>query len=525
MLPADRILVRVAGNEATPVWLGAEDHAWLHALIEDFARLDGRPFREVNPFLCEPPRTPAPPGKRRMAIWTIQRLCAREPPPIHAGELRDAVTVEAQRARDAGRFERSSVIAAAAEHIGLSAATADEHLFSDLPGERRFRVPDPLPDPKSLAARTNLALAQGLLRLASEVTIEIHGGARAVIRQVNLRRLLCMIRRTGKEGVRLDVSGPFSLFRHTTMYGRALASILPLLPWCERFDLVARCMLRGRAMKVHLRPGDPIATGEPPGAYDSRLEERFARDFGRANLDWDLVREPEPVEAGGVLMFPDFAVVHRRDANRRFLLEIVGFWTNEYLREKLTRLRALPRMPLVLCIDRGLNCSTGELPAHTRIVWFHKRIEPQAVLAAIEAAEPESTTHADGIGLADLFIDWAGRRCASDPVHRRLAKLKVGDAVELRRDGARLAIESSDGPIAMLSRRGSGRWATRLDRIVCANVVEVVERQASQSSPQWRTGLLCDRWKVPIVAVILEKGTVTGVSIADGDTGDCPEWH
>lgn len=504
MLPADRIQVRISGSEAAPVWLGAEDHVWLRALIDDFARLDGRPYREVVTFLQEPPRTPAPAGKRRMATWTLQGLCARAQPPLDASSLRDAVAVEAQSARDAGRFDRSEAIAAGARRLGLSAAAAEEHMFADLPGERCLRVPEALPDPHALAVGTNLALAQGLLRLASEVTIEIRGGARAVVRQVRLRRLLCTVRGAGPEGVRLDVSGPFSLFRHTTMYGRALASILPPLLWCERFDLVARCMLRGRAVSVHLRPGDPIAAGEQPRAYDSRLEERFARDFARANLDWDLVREPEPVEAGGVLVFPDFAVVHRRDTLKRFLLEIVGFWTPDYLREKLGRLRAMPDTPLVLCIDRGLNCSAGELPPHARVVWFQKRIEPRAVLAAIESAPPEPATYVERVGLGDLFIDWAGRRPASDPVHRRLAALKTGDAVRFRKDGPWLAIEAKDGLIAMLSRPGHARWAARLDRVVSARLVEMVERQVAQSAPQWRAGLRCDRWTVPIVDVLLE---------------------
>lgn len=503
MLPADRIQVRIAGSEAAPVWLGPEDHAWLRALIDDFARLDGRAYREVVTFLQEPPRAPAPPGKRRMTIWILQGLCAREPAPLDASSLRDAVALEAQRARDAGRFDRSDVVAAGALRLGLSATAADEHLFADLPGERRLRVPEPLPDPQSLAARTNLALAQGLLRLASEVTIEIYGGARAVVRQVHLRRLLCTVRRTGEEGVRLEVSGPFSLFRHTTMYGRALASILPLLPWCERFDLIARCRLRGRAVSVHLRPGDPITPGEPPRAYDSRLEERFARDFARANLDWDLVREPEPIEAAGVLVFPDFAIVHRRDTSRRFLLEIVGFWTPDYLREKLDRLRAMPHVPLVLCIDRGLNCSSGELPPHARVVWFQKRIEPSAVLASIEAAAPKNEMHVERVGLGDLFIDWAGRCPASDPVHHRLAALEAGDAVRFRKDGRRLAIEAKDGPIAVLSRPGRARWEPRLDRIVSAKLIQLVDRNANQSAPEWRAGLRCDRWKVPIVDVLL----------------------
>jgi uncharacterized protein len=385
LLPADHVQLRFMGPEAVPVWLGEEDYPWLRALIGDFGRLEGRPYRELVSFLREPSRTPAPAGKRRMAMRTLQSLCMRDRSPLNVGALRDALAVEAQQARDAGRFDRSAVLAACAQRLGLSVAEVEEHWFADLPGERRLRLPETPPDPHSLAMRTNLALAQGVLRLASEVTLEIFGGARAVVRQVCLRRLLCTAQRVKPEGVRLNLSGPFSLFCHTTMYGRALASILPLLPWCERFELVAHCMLRGRAVNVWLHPGDPIAVGEPPRAYDSRLEERFAREFARANLDWDLVREPEPVEAGESLVFPDFAVIHRRDTTRRVLLEIVGFWTPEYLRDKIDRLRAMPHVPMILCIDRGLNCSADDLPAHARIVWFQKRIDPSAVLAAIEA--------------------------------------------------------------------------------------------------------------------------------------------
>jgi len=84
-------------------------------------------------------------------------------------------------------------------------------------------------------------------------------------------------------------------------------------------------------------------------------------------------------------VFPDFAIVHRRDPSKRFLLEIVGFWTPDYLREKLDRVRYLPfGTPLILCIDRALNCGGSEWPAHARILWFHRRIDPDEVLAVIE---------------------------------------------------------------------------------------------------------------------------------------------
>jgi uncharacterized protein len=386
LLPASRIQVRIVGDEALPVWLGTEDHAWLRALIDDFVRLEGRPYRQVGSFFQEPPRVPSPPGKRQMAIWTLEHMSMRQRPPIQASVLREALAVQAQCARDTGRFNRADIMAIGAQQFGLSTETIEELLFADLPGERHLILPSPMPDPHSLAMRTNLGLAQGLLGIASEVSIELFGGARAVVRQVNLRRLLCVIRRAKTDGVRLEISGALSLFHHTTMYGRALASILPLLPWCAHFSLNARCMLRGRIVKACLRSEDPIALDEPPRAYDSALEERFAREFGKATLDWNLVREPEPVEAGDALIFPDFAITHRRDTSRRFLLEIVGFWTPGYLHDKLDRLRHASCSPLVLCIDSKLNCGAGELPPNARIVWFQRRIDPKTILEVIEQA-------------------------------------------------------------------------------------------------------------------------------------------
>jgi uncharacterized protein len=381
LLPASRIHVRIVGNEAIPVWLGSEDHPWLRALLDDFIRLDGRTFREVESYLQAPPRIFSPAGKRQMAVWTLLNRCTRQRPLLDAVKLRAAITAEAQRARDKGRFERSEVIMMTAPRLGLSVAEISTQLFSDLPGERRISLPQNIPDPHSLATHTNLALAQGLLRLASEVAIDLYGNARAVVRQIQLGRLLCNVRRVEPENVRLDMSGALSIFHHTTMYGHALASTLPILVWCERFNLVARCRLRGRMVSVRLCSKDPVAVAEQPRVFDSLLEERFARDFAKADLNWDLIREPEPIVAGDSLIFPDFALIHRVDASKRFLLEIVGFWTPGYLREKLNRLRNKTTDPLILCVDRKLNCSSDELPKHARIVWFERRIDPSAVLA------------------------------------------------------------------------------------------------------------------------------------------------
>jgi len=184
----------------------------------------------------------------------------------------------------------------------------------------------------------------------------------------------------------IEISGPYSLFKRTTLYGRALASLVPLLRACDRFCLSAEAMLRGRELIVTLRSGDPIFFGaELPRRYDSALEERFAREFRQAALDWDLIREPEPLRAGDHLIFPDFAIYHRRDPTRRVLLEIVGFWTPRYLQAKLERLRAAGAPDLILCVDDSLNCTNDAWAGLRHVVRFKRHIDVREVLAMIEA--------------------------------------------------------------------------------------------------------------------------------------------
>src|SRR5262249_21834533 len=115
----------------------------------------------------------------------------------------------------------------------------------------------------------------------------------------------------------------------------------------------------------------------------SRLEQRFARDFGRLAPAWDLVREPEPLRAGDALVFPDFLVRHRQHPDRRFLLAIVGFWTRDYLERKLASSRKAAIPNLILCINEDRNCSEAEMPVGACVVRFKRKIDPAAVLDAI----------------------------------------------------------------------------------------------------------------------------------------------
>jgi predicted nuclease of restriction endonuclease-like RecB superfamily len=375
----------------------------LRALLDEHARFAGRRRSELRARLQEPLPVTAPKAKLRFASQLLDSLLEeRTKAAIPPREARAAVF----RAAVARPFERASLFAACSAGLGVGRDDLEAALFADLASERRVgALPDHL-NPHRLALETNLALVNALLRRASRMRIRAWGNTRALVRHARLVGLICRVQRIApalestipqadsldvvepdqnRDGVVLEVSGPFALFRNTELYGRAFTGLLPRAAWCNRFELEAECTLnRGtRAATLVLQSGDPLPAGRELSRHDSRLEERFERDFKRAAPAWDVVREPHPIDAAGTLIFPDFELIHRRNPAHRFLLEIVGFWTPEYLTEKLERLRRANIERLILCIDERRRCVDADLPAHASVVRFKGKIDPRAILEIV----------------------------------------------------------------------------------------------------------------------------------------------
>jgi predicted nuclease of restriction endonuclease-like RecB superfamily len=376
LLPEATIPFRVDQGRVLPGFLDARDVPWLRILIEEIDRFRGRPVRELRQRLREPLPCATPHFKRRAAVAALLRLWRSEPEAL----------VPPEKAREclfcarAGSASRKEALDAAAATLGVDAAGLERSLFADLPGERLVRAPDVIPSPPEVALRANQLIARSLLFHARRVRIKAEGAVRPLVRQAKLRGLLCSVTQSGQPV--LELSGPFSVFRHTLLYGRALGELVGFLPQCARFELRADCVLRGEEAILDLQTGDPIFPAEAVKPYDSKLEERFARDLRKAAPDWDLLREPEPVPVAGTIIFPDFLLRHRLRPEMSFLVEIMGFWSADYVTRKLDLLCRANIANLVLCLDETRNCDAGDLPMAARVVRFRRRIDPMAVLDA-----------------------------------------------------------------------------------------------------------------------------------------------
>lgn len=380
-----RCACSVDGTVVIPAFLGDQDQPWLRVLLDEFHRFSGRPRRELERRLKEPLPCWSPPGKRALATETLSRLCKdREHAPVKPREARRELFGAGARYPD----RPDIALSVAARSLGVEPDVIQASVFADLPGEKRLAPPPRGLSPGELTLRTNLGIARTLLYRSSSVRIEIFGNARAIVRHARLRGLICTVRpSTANDACLLEVSGPFALFRRTLVYGRALGELVPLLAWCNRFRINAKCVIDGKAATLTLQSGDPIFPSREPRRFDSKLEKRFAREFGKLAPEWDLAREPEPVEADGTLIFPDFALWRRDMPKRRWLLEIVGFWTPEYLRHKLARLRAARLSNLIVCIDVERNCADEELPPNAPVIRYRRKIDVAEVLRVMEEAE------------------------------------------------------------------------------------------------------------------------------------------
>src|SRR5699024_4796010 len=87
----------------------------------------------------------------------------------------------------------------------------------------------------------------------------------------------------------------------------------------------------------------------------------------------NLVREDDVIDLGAEVLLPDFALEH--PDGRRAILEIMGFWTPEYLNEKLNKIRQADVENLILAVSENLDCTSEDIDIEAaRVLWFKSGI-------------------------------------------------------------------------------------------------------------------------------------------------------
>jgi predicted nuclease of restriction endonuclease-like RecB superfamily len=269
-----------------------------------------------------------------------------------------------------------------AAELGRSWEEIDQQLYADVPECHRLEAFRGYASGAALLARYNVAQVQVALFRAVEMIIWATADFKIILRYAKLAGLMHTIRKLSEGRYEIRLDGPASVLRGTHRYGVAMAKFLPALIACRgwRMHAVLQTRRAGCLISLDLSPDDHLTSHLPaPEEFDSRVEEQFAKRWGDQREGWSLHREGEILHQGQKVFVPDFVLRH--EDGRAVLLEIVGFWTPEYLQAKLQTLRAFQDHKILVAAAKPASRHIADLPAET--IHYKTALRPEAVLAQL----------------------------------------------------------------------------------------------------------------------------------------------
>jgi predicted nuclease of restriction endonuclease-like RecB superfamily len=302
----------------------------------------------------------------------------------------------------ADRFDRTQLLRLVAQERGTSIEAIERALFADLRGAHFLTgfVPS---SPDEFVATYERAQAQAVLLRAVKVSVDVRCASpetlRSLFRRLKFLRLLHTIEKT-REGHRIAIDGPFSLFESVTRYGLQLALVLPALEQCEQWHLKADVRwgkdrapllfrLAGGAPSARPRSGGADCTSAESGVLkrDGTSAEggvvkhgdvpslpdhvqALVREFRELKTPWNVSTNTEILELPGVgLSIPDLVFERRKERGpvERTYLEVMGFWSRSAVWKRVELVQAGLGKRIVFAVSSRLRVSEevldGDLPA------------------------------------------------------------------------------------------------------------------------------------------------------------------
>jgi len=294
---------------------------------------------------------------------------------VSSGSL-DPVSTRALVFRLASRryLERDEVLDQAAQALGCSRDEIERSLWSDVEENLILKGFSPV-KPEELLKEYNVELAETAIMRATSMTLWISEGWKELLRDAKWLGLMYQASREG-ELLRLDLEGPLSLLKMTDRYGSSLAKLFHMVVsgsiWKIRAQVVSGSRNRLFELELSSEKEGRLLAGLPQEkavAFDSEVESRFYGEFRSLGTGWEITREPEPLIVNGTVFIPDFAF---QKYGRKVYMEIVGFWTPDYLKRKIQKLRGLSQ-DMILAVNEELGELNVDLP---EVITYKRWVQP-----------------------------------------------------------------------------------------------------------------------------------------------------
>jgi len=296
--------------------------------------------------------------------------------------------------------ERKTVLDKIARKLSIEPAALEKALWADHEGNLAIKEFQTIV-PEDLLRMYNLSLAQTLLFRATGMEIQIEDNYQPVFRKIKQLGLIYSI-----QDSKISLEGPLSLFKLTEKYGSAFAKLLPTIMESTKWSLrasISRKTFQGKRIYDftldHTRRsifGAELETAEI--GFDSAIEKEFSQLGFKG---WTVQREPTVLKAGQYAFIPDFSLERN---GTRIYVEIIGFWTPEYLKHKIQKLNQLQeKESMILLVNRNLACTSSEFQAEN-LLFYDKKIPHLEIIKILrryeEKQHAEEITKLDGMEIS-----------------------------------------------------------------------------------------------------------------------------
>jgi uncharacterized protein len=339
MLTSDLLATKISKGKIQPIYapLDQDSLGIARSVIDVFQEHVGRAYgelieelegiEEVNYRLI------------RGLAQILERRCVIETDSVIDPIAARRIVFEESKGFIAGEKERKTVLDKVAKKLSIEPDDLEKALWADQEGNLVIKEFQTIA-PEDLLKQYNLSLAQTLLFGATGMEIQIEDNYQPVFRKIKQLGLIYSIQ-DGK----ISLEGPTSLFKLTEKYGSAFAKLLPTMMASTKWSLrasISRKTFQGKriydfTLDHTQRPIFGIESETAEIAFDSTIEKEF---YQLGFKGWVVKREPTLLQAGQYAFIPDFSLERN---GTRIYVEIIGFWTPEYLRHKNSEAKSAAR--------------------------------------------------------------------------------------------------------------------------------------------------------------------------------------
>jgi hypothetical protein len=310
--------------------------------------------------------------------------------PLDPAEIRQIIFLKARKHHPVidPFTDRQRVLAEVAEELGCPPEALQESLFADLP-ENQQLLDFNAPTPAELLDEYNLAQAQALLYRCIEMRLWLEpqdpAGYRQLFDAIKAYRLIHTIRGASPSGYEIRLDGPLSMFHRSQKYGVQMAVFLPALLHCHKWRMRAEIgQKKGSAFfeltseQTRLR-----SPGLEEPSYQPLVGDKLRANWAKRASPWLLQPSRAVINLGESVFIPDF--VFTREDQSAVHLEILGFWTPRWIKDRLAQLERTGLKNFLLAASNELLASREPPPSlPPTVIIFQTALDARVVEDALE---------------------------------------------------------------------------------------------------------------------------------------------